>query len=165
MLTLVLPCLLAVMAWPAGATGAAGPAAAALSGSTLDGRRYDLAARRGRVAMVVLWRSNCAVCLNKMPELRANAAGWSAKPFDLVTLNLDAKRDDALAYEDVLRRSGTPRTSTWSLWQGDAQVPADWLRSARLPVLLLIDAQGQVVRRWEGRVPSDAWDEVADLLP
>jgi len=135
------------------------------SGTTLDGRSYALAQRRGRVVMLMLWRTDCAVCLSKMPELRANAAGWQGKPFDLVTLSLDPKRADALTYEQARQATGAARTPLWNLWHGDTRLPADWLQAAKLPVLLLFDVDGQLVKRHEGRVPPEAWDDVAELLP
>jgi thiol-disulfide isomerase/thioredoxin len=137
----------------------------ALSGRTLDGKAFDLAERRGRVVLLLLWRTDCAVCLNKMPELRANAAGWRDKPFDLVTLNLDPAKADADAYERARQQTGAARQPIWSLWHGDLRMPAEWQRPARLPVLLLFDTDGKLVKRHEGRVPPEAWDEVAELLP
>lgn len=138
---------------------------ARLRGSTLDGRAYDLAAQRGRVVMVVLWRTDCAVCLNKMPELRANALGWKGKPFDLVTLNVDPRRADADTYDRARRLVASAAGPVWSFWQGDVQWPAAWAAGARLPVTLVFDTQGLLKARHEGRVPPDVWDEVADLLP
>lgn len=166
MRSLIGPLLLACwLTWGAGPALAAEAPAPPLSGSTFDGRPFDLAQRRGRVVMLVLWRTDCAVCLSKMPELRANAAGWATKPFDLVTVNLDPRREDALAYEAALRQTGAARLPMWTLWHGNLRLPAEWQQPARLPVLLLIDAEGRLVKRHEGRVPPEAWDEVAELLP
>lgn len=150
--------------------GAAGVAAAqgavpVLQGQTLDGRAYDLAQRRGRVVMVVLWRTDCAVCLSKMPELRANAAGWQSAPFDLVLVNLDREATDA-GYYDRLRLALTgPAAQTFSLWQGQARLPAEWRAPPRLPLTLVIDREGRLAARHEGRVPPEVWNAVADLLP
>ena len=138
---------------------------ARLRGPTLDGRNYDLAAQRGRVVMVVLWRTDCAVCLNKMPELRANALGWKGKPFDLVTLSVDTRRADADTYDRARRLVASGAGPVWSFWQGDVQWPAAWAAGARLPVTLVFDTQGVLKARHEGRVPPDVWDEVAELLP
>lgn len=161
---------LASVALPGGAAlaqaqGTAKAVEARLVGPTLDGRAFDLRAQRGRVVMVVLWRTDCAVCLNKMPELRANAQGWKGKPFDLVTLNVDAGRTDADSYDRARRLVASGAGPVWSFWQGDVQWSAGWAAGARLPLTLVFDREGVLKARHEGRVPSDVWDEVADLLP
>jgi thiol-disulfide isomerase/thioredoxin len=134
------------------------------AGTTLDGRAFDLAALRGRVVLMMLWRTDCPVCLDKMPELRANALGWKGKPFDLVTVSLDARRSDAQGYDQV-RRLVARESPVWSLWSGDMSLPPAWHAGSRLPVTLIFDSQGRLKARHEGRVPADVWDDVADLLP
>lgn len=152
--------------WAAVSAGRAetGPVPA-LSGTALDGRTYDLAARRGRVVMVVLWRSDCAVCIDKLPELRANAQGWKSAPFDLVLINLDVARGDAEAYERVRRVVAPHEASVFSFWQGQVDMPAAWRQGVRLPHTLLVDRQGALVGWHQGRIPAEAWNQVADLLP
>ena len=135
------------------------------SGKTLDDRAFTLAAQRGRVVMVVLWRTDCAVCLSKMPELRANAQGWKGKPFDLVTVSLDAKSADTESYDRARRQVAAAEGPVWSFWQGQTQMPDDWRRATRVPVTLVIDREGRIAARHEGRVPAEVWDSVADLLP
>ncbi len=135
------------------------------SGRTLDDRAFALAAQRGRVVMVVLWRTDCAVCLSKMPELRANAQGWKGKPFDLVTVSLDAKSADTQSHDRTRRQVAAAEGPVWSFWQGHAQMPEDWRRAVRVPVTIIIDREGRIAARHEGRVPAEVWDSVADLLP
>ena len=137
-----------------------------LVGKTLEGKDFDLARRTGRVVMVVLWRTDCAVCLSKMRELRANALGWKDKAFDLVLLSLDPLDTDTLAYDRTRRQVASAEGPVWSLWQGHVQMPAAWRNAhGRLPVTLIFDTRGQLAARHEGRVPAQAWDQVADLLP
>ena len=137
----------------------------AFTGTSLEGKAFSLAQQRGRVVMVVLWRTDCAVCLSKMPELRANALGWKGKPFDLVTVSLDARSADTEHYDRTRRQVAAAAGPVWSFWQGQVQMSEDWRRPSRLPVTLVIDREGRVAARHEGRVPVDVWDSVADLLP
>lgn len=142
--------------------------AATLSGRSADGRAFDLQKQRGRVVMVHYWSSDCAPCRVQLPELRANLRGWMDKPFDLVSVSFDARESDWRAFEqlqtttqpDAVRRA----LSLWRL----AKDTRDSLiegRPAKLPVTLVIDTEGKVVQRYEGRVPAEAWDAVAELLP
>ncbi len=68
-----------------------------LQGKTLAGAPFSLAALRGKVVLVLFWSTDCAVCRDKMPELRANAQGWRGKPFELVTISVDRRMQDAVA--------------------------------------------------------------------
>lgn len=144
---------------------AAGGAAAqtVVAGTTLAGEPFDLSARGGRVVMLFVWDSRCAVCLSKMAELRANAQGWAGRPFDLVTINVDAERAPALAYEQarVAVKAGLPL----ALWAGEIRLPPDLARPARLPLTVVIDRQGREAWRVAGRVPPALWDDIAALLP
>jgi len=172
---------LALCAWlalasPAGlaqALNATTPAASAPSatqppafgGTALDGQPFVLRPGDGRVRVLMFWRTDCAVCLSKMPELRANAQGWKTQPFDLVLLNTDKRRDDALAYDRLRRDLSAGKGPLISAWAGDVQLPAAWQAKGRLPLMLVIDSKGRVASRHAGRVPPELWDEVADLLP
>jgi hypothetical protein len=127
---------------------------------------FDLARRSGRVVMVMLWRTDCAVCLSKMRELRANALGWKDKPFDLVLLSLDPQSADTESYDRARRQVASAEGPVWSFWQGHVQMPPAWRSGhTRLPVTLIFDTQGHQAARHEGRVPAEVWDQVADLLP
>lgn len=134
-------------------------------GTALDGRPFQLRAGDGRVRVLMFWRTDCAVCLSKMPELRANAEGWRKQPFDLVLINTDPRREDAIAYDRLRRDLTAGQGPLVSAWAGDVRLPAAWQGSGRLPLTLVVDREGRVVARHEGRVPPELWDQVADLLP
>jgi thiol-disulfide isomerase/thioredoxin len=137
-----------------------------VSGNTLAGRPFSSEAQRGKVVMVFYWSTDCAVCRSKMAELRSNAQGWRGKPFELVLVSEDRRRDDLLAYDNAWRATQDPALQPPSLWAGDASF-TDSLRQRpkRLPFTLVLDAQGIERARFEGRIPAEAWDAVADLLP
>ena len=134
-------------------------------GTALDGQAFPLRPSDGRVRVVMFWRTDCAVCLSKMPELRANAEGWRKQAFELVLINTDPRRDDALAYDRLRRDLSAGQGPLRSVWLGDVRLPPGWQAKGRLPLTLVIDRHGRVAARHEGRVPPGLWDEVADLLP
>ena len=143
------------------------PPAPPFSGQSLDGRSYDLQARRGRVVMVVLWRSDCAVCLSKLSELRLNAQGWKAQTFDLLLVNLDGGPADAGTYDRARRQidSGDGERGIVGFWHGDTRLPAAWRSGERLPRTFIVDREGRIAYSHEGRIPPEVWNQVADLLP
>jgi thiol-disulfide isomerase/thioredoxin len=140
------------------------PTAAApllLQAHTLSGERFAAQERLlGKVSIVFFWSTACAVCRDSLPELRANLAGWRDKPFALVTVNVDAKAHDWLAYESILNKTKMPPKTLYPLRQDEGTpVPP------KLPLTLLVNAQGKVIARYEGRLAPEAWDGVADLMP
>lgn len=135
-------------------------------GPTLDGGRFDSVAQRGKVLMVFYWSTDCAVCRSKLPELRANAQGWRGKPFELVLVSEDRRRADALAYDEAWRATQKADLHPPSLWAGEPGfADSSKARPRQLPLTIVLDAQGIERARFEGRIPPEAWDAVAELLP
>jgi thiol-disulfide isomerase/thioredoxin len=150
------------------AEGSAAVAPAALrpmlQGVTETGAPVGLADWRGRVVMVYAWSTGCAVCLDNMAELRRNVAGWAGQPFVLVSVNTDGRRS-ALDDWHRLRASTLPRTLHWpSLWLGEAGFASDLPLAGQMPAVWVLDKTGAVRYHARGRMPAQAWDQVADLL-
>ena len=135
-----------------------------LEGTTPNGQRIDLGALRGQVVLVLYWSTSCAVCRDKMRELRANLSGWKGQPFTLLGVNMDANLQDFLAYEALVAQTvpiDQHFVSVSSLSPGFRDTMG---KPAQLPSGSLIDKQGQLVERYTGRIPPTTWDRIADLL-
>lgn len=135
-----------------------------LAGSTTDGRRFRLSEQAGRVVLVFYWSTDCAVCRDKMGELRANLAGWAGQPFTLIGVNMDRRLQDFRDHEALVRQTIAPARRFDSLWGGQPGFIDTLGTPARLPEACLIDKQGQLVERYSGRIPVQAWDRIAGLL-
>lgn len=137
---------------------------AALKGVTEAGKPVDLASLRGKVVMVVAWSTRCAVCLDNMPELRRNLAGWQGQAFELITVNTDAT-PGALADWHSLRSQTQPAHLQWpSLWAGAITFSSTLDMQGQLPAVWVLDKTGAVRYQVKGRMPAEAWDQVAELL-
>jgi peroxiredoxin len=135
-----------------------------LKGVSDAGVPLDLAQWRGKVVMVYVWSTDCAVCLNNMPELRNNLAGWRGQPFELVSINTDAT-PEALQRWQALRKQTQPTHMQWpSLWAGDTALNTTLPLRGQLPAVWVIDKTGAVRFHVRGRMPAQAWDEVAEAL-
>ena len=154
--------LLALVAFTAPLASA--EAQPALSGRTLQGQPFQLSALRGKVVMVVFWSTGCPVCRDKMPELRANAQGWSGQPFELVTVCTDADRRELDVYQRAVLITLPPSRRHPSLWRGTAGHADNFGDPGLLPATWLIDKQGRAAESYHGRIPPQAWDRIADLL-
>lgn len=143
---------------------AANPAAPELVGSSADGQRLRLSDLRGRVVLVFYWSSGCAVCRDKMRELRANLVGWKGQPFALFGVNMDPRKQDWLDYERLVAQSIPAPQRFASVWAGGDDFRDSMERPTHLPSAYLIDKRGQRVQSYQGRIPAEAWDHIADLL-
>lgn len=139
-------------------------AAAQIEGKTVEGKPFVLSSLKGKVVLVLYWSTGCAVCRDKMPELRTNYEGWAGKPFELVAVNTDARMKDMLDYENIISRTVPTRQRFVQLWAGDGSYRDNLGKHAQLPAGYLIDKSGKIVERYVGRIPPEAWDRIADLL-
>ncbi|MGE0329065.1 MAG: TlpA family protein disulfide reductase [Ramlibacter sp.] len=161
-IALLAAAVLSCMAAPALAQ--AGAPQVQVQGKTIDGNPFSLASQRGKVVLLMLWSTGCAVCRDKMPELRQNYEGWAGKPFELVLISTDRSVQDVYAYEQIISRTVPLRQRFVQLWAGEPGHRDNLGRPAQLPAAWLIDKTGKVVERYSGRIPPEAWDRIAELL-
>lgn len=136
----------------------------AIEGTTLDGKPFKLSMLKGKVVLVMFWSTGCAVCRDKMPELRENYAGWNGKPFELVAVNTDARKKDFMEYERIIASTVPPRQRFVQLWTGESGYLDSFGNHPQLPDAFLIDKSGKLIERYVGRIPPETWDRIADLL-
>ena len=135
-----------------------------LEGPTVEGKPFQLAALKGKVVLLMYWSTDCAVCRDKMAELRQNYEGWQGKPFELVLVSTDRRYQDVEAYERIISRTVPLKQRFVQLWSGQAGFRDSVGLPGPLPASFLIDKSGKVVERYQGRIPAEAWDRIAELL-
>jgi peroxiredoxin len=142
-----------------------------LAGQTASGQTISLNALRGQVVLVMVWSTDCSVCLSKMPELRANLAGWHTKGFQIISINTDARPDPLRSWE-AARLVTVPPSQQWpSLWKGAPGFATSLTLDApnatgatHLPSIYVLDRAGKLRMHTTGRVPAEVWDTIAELL-
>lgn len=135
-----------------------------LEGKTVDGKLFALSSLKGKVVLVMFWSTDCAVCRDKMPELRQNYEGWQGQPFELVLVSVDRKIQDLTEYEKIISRTVPVKQRFPALWVGEPGYRDSFGKPVQLPLSYLLDKSGKVVERYVGRIPAQAWDRIADLL-
>ena len=67
-------------------------------------------------------------------------------------------------YEKIISRTVPLKQRFVQLWAGEAGYKDSFGAQAQLPSTFIIDKNGKVVERYQGRIPAEAWDKIADLL-
>jgi cytochrome oxidase Cu insertion factor (SCO1/SenC/PrrC family) len=139
-----------------------------LEGKTLANKDFQLATLKGKVILVMFWSTNCPVCRDQMPELRENIKGWSDKPFELVMVSVDKNMKDVDDYFNYLNQIIPTKQRFIQLWAGSASykdnIEAKQIPLKQLPASYLVNKNGKVVAIYNGRIPAQVWDDIAELL-
>ena len=141
------------------------PTVPELSGRALSGQTLSLASLRGKVVLVWFWSTACAICRDVLPELRANYAGWRGKAFELMTVATDLNVDDVRSYERIVQTIVPLADTIPALWRRDAETRDNFPVRLAMPTAFLVDTKGRIVETYAGRIPAEAWDRIAELLP
>lgn len=155
--------LAASLVLPAGSHAQA-TAPALLAGTTLEGQPYDMKAEQGKVVLVFFWSTDCAVCRDKMPELRLNYEAWRSKGFQLVAINLDKSLAAVQDYQGILDRTVPKAQRFPSLWRGAAAHRDSFGPVAQTPTTFVLDRKHKVVNEIRGRIAPGLWDDIAELV-
>jgi thiol-disulfide isomerase/thioredoxin len=135
-----------------------------LSGQTLDAKPYDLGQDKGKAILVFFWSTDCAVCRDKMPELRSNYGAWRDKGFQLVAVSLDKNLADVQAYDRILSHTVPMKQQFPSLWRADPAHKDSFGPITKAPTSFLLNRQGQLEKEIRGRIPAELWDDIAELV-
>lgn len=147
------PLLMASLGWPLAAAAAVPelPLGGLLPDTPLqglNGRSRRLADYRGRPLLINVWASWCGPCRAEMASLERLAWSERARRFALIGISTDDDTGAALAW---LERS----RATLSHFIDRQQALEQLLGAQRIPLTVLVDAQGRLRRRITGAM---AWD-------
>jgi peroxiredoxin len=136
-----------------------------LVGQTGHGAPVDLAGYRGKVVLLFFWSTECAVCLDQLPEMRRNLAGWRGKDFRIVAVNQDRAKADLDAYEQVLDKVAPPNPQMEIVWRRDPAYHDSFGNfPVRTPTTVIVDRDGRVAKSVMGRAAPEVWDDIAELV-
>ena len=140
------------------------PRTFSLTGKTLDGRAYDLRQDQGKAMLVFFWSTDCPVCRDKMPELRANYEAWRDKGFQLIAVSVDRDLAELKTYDSVVNRMVSPSQRFPLLWRGEGAHRDSFGPIAHTPTSFILDRQGREVKQVRGRIDPALWDDMAELV-
>ena len=114
-----------------------------LEGDTLDGKSFKLTALRGRPVVIHYWATWCEPCKQDMKLLRRLQANYKRAGLQIVGINVDATAEMALGY---LKETPQPWVQLFEPGGLESSRLAKTLGVQTLPTMMLIDADGKVVR-------------------
>ncbi len=120
-----------------------------------DGREISLTDYRGQVILVNFWATWCAPCVEEMPALNALQSELGGADFQVVTVSLDRRMEDARLFMERLELDALPliHDATFnSMTQAGA---------IGLPLTVLYDRQGREVGRLDGPAEWHSDDAIA----
>ncbi len=134
-----------------------GKLAPEIDGVTLDGKPLKLADYRGKVVVLVFWGSWCGPCIAQIPHERELAVKYRNRPFALLGVDCNDKKDAAQKVIDAER-------IIWPNWHdgdsGDGPIVSRYhIRS--YPSVFVIDAQGIIRHK---QVIGKSLDKAVDDL-
>ena len=112
-----------------------------LSGTEMDGSKFDWAKYRGKVVLVDFWATWCGPCLAELPNVKKNYELYHDKGFDIVGVSLD---QDRAKLEEFLQKEQNPWTTLHDgAWNDNAV--ATYYGIMGIPTVILVDKEGKVV--------------------
>jgi thiol-disulfide isomerase/thioredoxin len=130
----------------------------ALKGKTIDNKTFDIADLRGKPVVVHYWATWCEPCKQDMKLLLALKTRYEKAGLQIVGVNVDGLRADAVRY---LNETRLPWTTMFEEGGLDASPLANMLGVQTLPTMLLIDPSGKVV---ENNIPASQLNEAIDQM-
>ena len=144
-LTMILGALALLLA--SNAYSAEGEPAPDFTLKTLDGTNLKLSEQRGTVILLNFWASWCGPCRKSLPALDALQKEIGSQQFEVVAVNLDVTRQEALEFLKQYPVSYTV------LRDGSGGISRKY-DLVGLPSSVLIDRTGIIVSSFQGFHPS-----------
>jgi thiol-disulfide isomerase/thioredoxin len=114
-----------------------------LEGTTIDGKPFRLSKLTGKPVVIHYWATWCEPCKQDMQLLRRLQAAYVRTGLQLVGVNVDGTKEQAQAF---ITESRLPWTQLFEPGGLEGSSLANRLGVQTLPTILLIDAEGKVVR-------------------
>jgi thiol-disulfide isomerase/thioredoxin len=118
-----------------------GKAAPEVVSQDLAGKEARLSALKGKVVVLDIWATWCGPCRAMIPHERDMVERLKGKPFVLVSISADAKKE---TLTDFLKTEKMPWTHWWNGAEGG--IIEDWDVSY-FPTIYVLDAQGVIRHR------------------
>ncbi|MGB3329639.1 MAG: cytochrome c biogenesis protein CcdA, partial [Thermomicrobiales bacterium] len=116
----------------------------------LDGSgAFSLESLRGDVVLLNVWATWCEPCKREIPALAGIASDYEAADLHLIGVSIDRTQSD-----EQIATVGRDLGATYPLARDAQNEFASVFHTTGVPVTVLIDRSGQVVRQWPGDIEN-----------
>jgi thiol-disulfide isomerase/thioredoxin len=126
-----------------------------LTSEDLEGKKVKLSGLKGKVVVLDIWATWCPPCRAMIPHEREMVAKFKGKPFELVSVSFDEKKETLTQF---LEKEKMPWTH-W--WNGQGGMIGKELDIRAFPTIYVLDAEGVI--RYKG-VRNAAMDWAVETL-
>ncbi len=123
----------------------------------IDGKQLTTSGLNGQYVLVNFWATSCVTCVAEMPRVVQTYQKYSARGFEVVAVAMSYDRADY-----VLNFVKTREIPFPVALDVDGSVARAYGNVKITPMFFLIDAQGQVIKRWVGKPDFDGLDRLLD---
>jgi len=116
-----------------------------------DTKTLSLSDFRGQVLLLNLWASWCTGCRKEMSEFMALKQEYRQKKFSIVAVNLDDRKERALAFLTKFAKVEGRKVGFPTLYDPDKSLAAR-LNPTVFPASYLIDVRGNLVKTYNGPI-------------
>ncbi len=119
--------------------------------TTIEGRSFKLSDLKGKMVIVNFWATSCAACLDEMPDLIRIYKDYHARGLEVVAVAMPY--DPPIQVLTYTRRRGLPFPV---MHDGFSEVSSRFNEVSLTPTTYLVDQQGFIIRRIQGRFDKNA---------
>jgi thiol-disulfide isomerase/thioredoxin len=116
-----------------------------VSGTTVDGKRFDIDEYKGKVVVVDFWATWCGPCIEELPNLKAVYDKYHGRGLEVVGISLDDEKDLLTKF---IKQNGLPWKILFSSdpkKTGFSEASADYYGISGIPAIFVMNRQGKVV--------------------
>ena len=116
------------------------------SSLNLDGSKFELTSRRGKVVLLNVWATWCGPCRFEIPELQRIHNAYAGRGFEVVGVSVDQTPVESV------REFVTEHKMTYPVVHDQEERLAGILEASVLPTSVLIDRDGKIVWKKVGAI-------------
>jgi cytochrome c biogenesis protein CcmG, thiol:disulfide interchange protein DsbE len=137
---------------------ASGNAAPDFAVTTIDGKKLSLSEYRGKVVLLDFWATWCTPCREEIPHFVEMQEKYGPQGFQVIGISMD---DDAKPVREFSQKF----KMNYPVAVGDDKLAQSFGGVLGLPVNLVIDRDGRIVKKYLGATEASVFDkDVADAL-